>query len=420
MRNPERQKFLSTGRRVSVCTLALAIGFGLAVVAMPAPAQTFTVLHTFTGGQDGAYPEAGLTMDGAGNFYGTSFGGPPSQSMYGTVYKLTHRDSGWVISPLYSFQGGSDGEYPRSKIVFGPDGTLYGVTLGGGVDGTVYNLRPPVTACRSALCPWTETVLHRFMGGSDGAGPQYVTPVFDNTGNLYGTTQGGGSGGGYGVVFEMTPDNGSWTESFPYSFTGGNDGEFPQSGVIRDADGNLYGVASTGYYGEVYQLTPSGSGWVKNTIYTFLGGSDGSDPVGGLVFDGAGNLYGTTSNKGGGGGTVFKLKRQPNGSWVETVLHDFTESGAGPYASLTMDPAGNLYGTTYTGGAYGCGSVFKMAYANDNFTYVPLHDFTCDSDGAYPTSDVSVDANGNLYGTTDNGGSGHGGRGFGVVWEITP
>ena len=132
MRNPERQRFLSTGRRVSVCTLALVIGFGLAIGAIPAPAQTFTVLHTFTGGRDGAYPEAGLTMDGAGNFYGTSFGGPPSQSMYGTVYKLTHRDSGWVVSPLYSFQGGSDGEYPRSKIVFGPDGTLYGVTLEGG------------------------------------------------------------------------------------------------------------------------------------------------------------------------------------------------------------------------------------------------------------------------------------------------
>ena len=290
-----------------VTVAAIVLALLMIVLATQVHAQTFTVLHTFTGQQDGAYPDGGLTMDVAGNFYGTTFGGPPSNDPYGTVYKLSHRGSSWVVSPLYSFQGGSDGQYPRAKPVLGPDGTLYGVTLEGGDEscglgygcGTVYNLRPAASACKSALCPWTETVLHRFTGGADGASPLYVTLIFDAAGNLYGTATSYGSGG-YGVVFEMTPTQGSWTEIPLYSFTNGSDGLAPQSGVIRDAAGNLYGTVPNESNGAVYQLMPSGSGWVKNTIYTFLGGSDGSSPVGGLVADGAGNLYGTTTETYGG------------------------------------------------------------------------------------------------------------------------
>src|SRR5208283_4378573 len=218
--------------------------------------------------------------------------------------------------------------------------------------GTVYNLRPAASACRSALCSWTETVLHRFTGGADGGSPLYVTLIFDAAGNLYGTATSFGSGG-YGVVFEMTPSQGSWTEIPLHSFTNGSDGLAPQSGVIRDAAGNLYGTVPNESNGAVYQLMPSGSGWVKNTLYTFAGGNDGSSPVGGLVADGAGNLYGTTTETYAGGGTVFKLKRQPDGTYLESVLHDFTERGVGSYASLTRDAAGNLYGTTFSDGAYG-------------------------------------------------------------------
>lgn len=419
---------LATDPQSTTATVALTMLLVLAVLATPSvQAQTFTVLHTFTGGQDGAYPDGGLTIDGAGNFYGTTFGGPPSGDPYGTVYKLTHRGPSWVVSPLYSFQGGSDGQYPRAKPVLGPDGTLYGVTLDGGDAGcgegdgcgTVYNLRPAASACKSALCPWTETVLHRFTGSADGASPLYVTLIFDAAGNLYGTATSYGSGGD-GVVFEMTPSQGSWTEVPLYSFTNGSDGLAPQSGVIRDAAGNLYGTVPTEDNGAVYQLMPSGSGWVKNNIYTFAGGNDGSSPAGGLVADGAGNLYGTTTKTYAGGGTVFKLKRQPDGTYVESVLHNFTERGTGSYASLTMDAAGNLYGTTFSDGAYGCGSVFELVYSNDNFTFVSLHDFTCAADGAYPASDVTIDANGNLYGTTGNGGSKNQYEGYGVVWEITP
>ncbi len=392
--------------------------------SVPALAQTFTVIHTFNGAQDGAYPNGGLTIDHAGNFYGTTSGGPGSRDTYGGVFKLIHQGSGWVLNPLYHFQGRSDGKWPRGKPVFGPDGSLYGVTEYGGSTsgdgyGTVYKLQPPLTACHTVLCSWSETVLHRFGDLADGGGPLYVTPIFDAAGNLYGTTIGGGRNSA-GLVFSMTLGQGGWTLNALYSFSNGGDGLAPQSGVIGDADGNLYGTVSDNANGQVYELSPSGSGWVKNTLYRFQGGDDGSRPIGGLVADGAGNLYGTTSESYTGGGTVFKLKKQPNGTWLETVLHQFTQRGIGSFAALTLDAAGNLYGTINSGGLYGCGEVFEMVYNDDLFTYQSLHDFSCDSDGAYPAGDVTIDANGNLWGTTSNGGSGHQYEGDGVIWEITP
>lgn len=392
-------------------------------------AQTFQVLHTFTGGQDGANPYAGLTFK-AGNLYGTTSGGGGNSS--GAVFELMHKASGWVLTPLYSFNfagGGGDGANPEARVIFGLNGTLYGTTLYGGTEypgyGTVFNLRPSATTCRATFCPWTETVLYRFAGSPDGANPLYGDLIFDQAGNIYGSTFGGGrSGGGFpanGTVYELKPSGGGWSESVLYSFAGYPDGSIPDGGVIVDNNsGNLYGTTTYGgslANGTVFQLTPSGSGWAENILSSFQEG--GSTPVGGLIFD-QGNLYGTTSDvRIGTNGSVFELMPS-GGNWVFTLLYRFGNAGdspAGPYSSLTMDAAGNLYGTTYRdGGAGDYGSVFKLTPGNGGWTYTDLHDFTGGSDGAFPVSNVVLDAGGNLYGTASAGGA----YGYGVIWEITP
>jgi uncharacterized repeat protein (TIGR03803 family) len=260
--------------------------------------------------------------------------------------------------------------------------------------------------------------------------------VFDQAGNLYGTTSGGGggncdSGYGCGVVYELAASNGKWTEKVLYPFGGGADGAAPNlAAVIFDKAGNLYGTtylggdlgACYGYgCGVVFQLTPSGSDWTEQVLYTFTGGNDGQKPVGGLIFDGSGNLYGSTSTSGtGDGGTVFELTPS-NDNWVPSFLYSF--QGGGPYASLSMRAAGNLYGTDDGGGAYGDGSIFKLTpNADGTWTYTSLHDFAGGSDGDGPISNVIFDAKGNLYGTAMSGGDLHCGGGFGcgVIWEITP
>jgi uncharacterized repeat protein (TIGR03803 family) len=411
------------------------------IAAGPARAQTLTVLHNFGFGADGAFPFAGLTMDGAGNFYGTTADGGQPVLYYclygcGTVFKLTRAQSGWVLTPVYQFTGGNDGTTPEARVVFGPDGLLYGTTTGSNIFGgtgkaTVFSLRLPAILCTTAVCPGQETVLYRFTGSMDGSGPGWGDLAFDQAGNIYGTTSDGGSYG-HGSVYQLTPSNGSWTETILYSFTGGEDGSQPKSGVILDQAGNLYGTTLYGgadAQGAVFQLTHSGSGWTEKVLHSF--GSSGSGPYGGLIFDQAGKLYGTTQteNMGHGNGTVFMLS--PAGDeWILTTLYSFPSGFSYPYARLTMDAAGNLYGTTsyffgfasYLGGQDREGSVFKLAFSNGSWSYADLHEFTGrNGDGAGPFGGVAVDANGDLYGTTTSGGgvlycSG----GCGTVWEITP
>ncbi len=411
----------------------------LAFTPQPAQGQTYRIIYNFTGGLDGGQPYAGLTMDTAGNLYGTTWiggytgGACANSGGCGTVFNLSNRGSGWALRPLYAFQGSNDGAQPEARVVFGPGGSLYGTTADNYTNngtGTVFNLRPPATACRTALCPWTETVLYGFSGGSDGASPGQGDVVFDRAGNLYGTTVFGGTGGcsygyGCGVVFKLTLSSNGWTEDVLWRFSYGSDGFFPLNGVIFDQAGNLYGVASYGgdlscdFYGyngcgTVFQLTPSGSAWEENVLHTFHV-SGGSFPQGGLLFDPSGNLYGTTSawftND---GGTVFQLTYS-NGYWTFSTLHSFTGS-IGPEASLSMDIAGALYGTTYMDGTYGYGNVFKLTHSGEGWTYTSLYDFRGGSDGGLPVSNVMFDANGNLYGTASGGGA----HGYGVVWEITP
>jgi uncharacterized repeat protein (TIGR03803 family) len=412
-------RFGVTLRKTTV--LAFMIPVLIVVSTESAQTQTYKVLYNFTGSQDGAYPKAGLTMDRGGNLYGTAYQGGSSNR--GTVFNLTRTGSGWIFSTLYSFTGRLDGGAPIARVVFGPDGSLYGTTEFGGFNcgvgcGTVFNLK--VTPCTNTLCPWAETVLYRFSGSSDGANPGYGDLTFDGAAHIFGTTFFGGNNA-QGVVYKLTAQHGNWTESALYRFTGANDGGNPYSSVIFDKAGKLYGSAYAGGthgYGTVFQLKPSGSSWTENTVYAFQSASDGGSPFGGVVFDNAGNLYGATSGGGpGSGGTVYELM-PADGSWTFGVVYSFNGSAylPGPYGSLTMDAAGNLYGTTTKDGAYGAGSVFKLMPSDGGWTETDLYDFASGSEGAVPYGSVLIDASGNLYGTASQGGA----NGYGVIWEITP
>ncbi len=411
-------------------TFLLTLVFGL---SLSSQAQTYTVIHNFSGGADGANPYAGITIDRAGNLESTASEGGLG---YGTVFRLKHSQAGYSFGILYSFTGGSDGAYPYNGVVIGSDGSLYGTTFlhggsgcGGNGCGTVFNLRPPAAFCKAVLCPWMETGLYDFAGGSDGSGPtQGTNLIFDQMGNMYGTTASGGAYG-QGTVYKLTRSGGGWAESVVHEFGAAGDGAQPLHNVIFDTSGNLYGTTSYGgasNNGAVYQLVPSGSGWTENILLSFsTNGSAGGIPYAGLMIDPSGNLYGATSTGGSGGvGTVFELL--PSGdSWTLKVLHSFSVGhgdgyNCGPYGNFAMDAAGNLYGTTYSDGAYGYGSVFKLTPASGQWTYTSVYDFCSGgwpcSDGELPSGDLTVDANGNFYGTASRGGS----DGYGVVWRITP
>jgi uncharacterized repeat protein (TIGR03803 family) len=388
--------------------------------AILAQAQTFTVLHDFTGYAGGSEPTAGLTMAGPGNFYGTTtYGG--SQDA-GTVFNLRRAGSGWILTFLYSFQGGySDGANPDGPVTIGPDGALYGTTYEGGSlrcaigCGIVYKLTPPASFCRSASCPWTETVLY-FFQDTDGAGPAEVKLIFDQAGNLYGTTYYGGTNG-WGTVFELTPSSGKWSETVLYNFGGGEDGFFPWSGVIFDSAGNLYGTTESGGAnagGTVYELSPTGSGWTKSTLLSFDRQSQGDGGVGGVVMDAQGNLYGATISGGPqNGGSVYQLSPS-NGQWNYTLLAALPYAYEGPLDSPTLDAAGNVYLTSRQ--ALGNGAVLEVSPSDGGWQLNVLHAFD-GSDGSWPTGGVILDASGNIYGTTSLGGSS---GNNGVVWEITP
>ncbi len=402
-----------------------------------AQAQTFNVLHRFSG-PDGSRPDAGVVMDSAGNLYGTAFVGG---SGYGTAFVLKRKGSSYVLNLLHTFTGGADGANPLGRVVFGPGGLLYGSASSGGNTacvfqgltgcGTLFTLQPPVTFCKSILCPWTEKVIYSFTGGTDGWQPNDDL-LFDTAGKLYGNASDGGlysNCNGYpgcGVVFEFTKSGNNWNESVLWNFGQGNDGVIPIGGLVFDTSGNLYGETYGGGAngaGMVYQLTPSGSGWAENILYSFTGGTDGSVPWAGPFVDNAGNVYATAHIGGaGGGGTAIKLT--PNGGgWTYSLVNSFTGTFGPEFGRLIMDQAGNLYGTTRNDGAFGFGNVFKLAPTNGGYTYTSLYDFTGQADGAQPKGHLIFDAAGNLYGTAAEGGNltsnCNNGAGCGVVWEIT-
>jgi len=262
-------------------------------------------------------------------------------------------------------------------------------------------------------------VLHEFGGRQDGAGV-WDSLVFDQKGSLYGTTSGGGAGE-YGTVFELAPDkSGNWTETVLYSFRDPfrtNDGGIPFGGVILDSHGNVYGTTQFGGpygHGTVFELTHGAEVWTENILYNFCphsGCQDGGSPWAGLTWDRKGNLYGTA-------GVVFELS-PASGGWHEKVIHRFTKpkDGGGPYAGLILDVAGNLYGTTEGGGAHLYGTVYEVRHTSSGWKEQVLHSFpSFRGDGRTPgVGALIMDGSGAIYGTTAGGGCCGG-----VVFRLTP
>jgi uncharacterized repeat protein (TIGR03803 family) len=413
---------------------------------MGLPTPTFAVLHNFTGGLDGANPWAGLTPDASGNFYGIAAGGGTGsctfygQSGCGTAFRLKHTNGAWTFGPLYSFEGGMDGEFPIRAVTIGSNGSVYAATAGGGEGsctfdsesngcGTVVNLTPLPTFAKTPLTPWLEKLLYRFAGQPDG-GVATTTLIFDHNGNLYGTSDHGGTSND-GAVFELSPSGGgNYTETILYSFLGGTDGSHPLDGLISDSAGNLYGTTVYGGSttacsgngcGTVFELSPNGSGWTEKILYPFQGTSDGENPDSGVVMDTAGNLYGNTFQGGAnGGGTVWELS--PNGSsWTLTTIYTVPTAHGEAVGRVTRDSSGNLYQLLQAGGAFNDGQVFELSPSNGSWIYTDLYDFTGGTDGSEPLGSVVLDSSGNMYGTAWGGGA-HpcgGGYGCGVVWELT-
>jgi uncharacterized repeat protein (TIGR03803 family) len=401
-------------------------GYGCGVVYKLDATGHETVLYSFKGGADGVGP-GGVIRDSAGNLYGTTGSGGTGNA--GVVYKL---DKTGHETVLYSFSSQTNGEYP-SAVIRDAAGNLYGTAQCGGTSGSgmVYNLGPSgnltvlyngeyssagvIRDSADNLYGTTqyggtaglgvvykldpagnETVLYSFSGGADGGNPE-AGVIRDPAGNFYGTTTIGGTAG-VGVVYELDP---AGHETVLYSFTGGADGKNPDAGVIRDSAGNLYGTTHNGGTadaGVVYTLDPAGQ---ETVLYSFSGGADGGNPDAGVIRDSAGNLYGTTDSGGEAGeGVVYKL--DPSGH--ETVLYSFTGLGGAVRieGGVIRDSAGNLYGTTWAGGPYNAGVIFKLDPAGN---YTVLYAFSDAWDGGYPHGGVVRDSAGNLYGTAVNGGA---------------
>ncbi|HUK43422.1 MAG TPA: choice-of-anchor tandem repeat GloVer-containing protein [Candidatus Bathyarchaeia archaeon] len=402
------------------------------------PPQCFTsqgnlqIIHSFTEQQAGPTGPSGVTIDKTGNLYGTTFSGGDNGA--GFAFKLD-RFADWVLDPLFSFLGGNSGGSPFGAIV-GPNGSLYGGAEGGiqncGTGGSqycglVYNLTPQPTACLTALCSWTENVPYRFISDIDGTGAINVSGS-DQGGNLYGTTSTGGALGD-GTVFELTPSGGGWTKTTLYNFTGGDDGGTP-SQVLVGNDGNLYGLASGGIFGAgvVFELMPAGGQWTESVLHAFSGQEgDGTDP-GSLVQDSAGNLYGIVSLCCSPSAAIFVLEKTSSGfSFSEHIVgHSCMPAnlspGALPYEflnNLTIDAAGELYGTGYGGFGFGSQScfynyVFKASNDSGGWHYQDL-DFLLDTYFQAGGS-LALDTSGNLYGTTNDCGT----NSVGTVWQVSP
>src|ERR1700723_2319740 len=389
--------------------LALATLFALGAVAVPqASAQSFSVIHNFTGGGDGANPLGGFFIAGE-ELYGTASSG--GSSGVGVVFRLSTSGGETV---LHEFSGGTDGANPQGSLVMDKAGNFYGTTNIGGVSnaGTVFKVT------RKGV----ETVLYSFTGKPDGANP-VAGLAMDKAGNLYGTTTAGGSSGN-GAVFKLAVPQGTggaWGGEVLYSFAAGTDGNTRIAGVTFDAPANLYGTTSAGGTdgdGTVFELTPSTPSWTENILHNFLLGSDGGVPYAGLVLEGE-TFYGATTEGGeggqNGGGTIFKLTKR-NGAWAFSEFYGLSGWGiAGSYRNLLM-VGSKIYATTHCDGQNKAGTVYELSLSSGSWNYTPLYVFTGGGDGLYSISSRVADNKGNLYGVTLYGG----GNGSGVAVKVTP
>lgn len=415
---------MKTPRFNSIATVFLVLS-SLLYASVAAAVSNYKILHSFGAGSDGNTPFAGVTLDNKGNLYGTASegGGLSGCSGYGCgiVYQLMpNQDGTWTENVLHTFiqqEGGNS----YSTIAIDGHGNLYGTNLYYGQGcGTVFQLVP------GAGGKWTENTLHSFTCGNDGFMSYGVT--FDKSGHLYGAAY---AGGPYddGVVFSLSPQTAfSWFEIVLHAFAGGSgDGNSPAGNLIFDASGAIFGTTYEGgprFSGIVFKLSRGGgANWTENVLYSFKGeafggGSDGANPVAGVVMDSDGNLYGTTDYGGPAAvGTVFKLAPNGDGTYTESVLYAFKDGqdGGHPYGGVILDSRGNLYGTTQ--GHSSLGTVYKLTPgAGGQWTETILHEFQGGSDGAIPYGGLVMDSNGNLYGTTAFAGQ----YGGGVVFEVTP
>lgn len=433
--------------RISLAVLSLTLCF---LLPLPmARAQNFRVIHTFTGTGDGASPYAGVTVDSAGNLYGTTeyggfFGSDCAPLGCGTIFRLEHGAGGWIQTALYAFKDEGDGRSPQSRVVFGPDGALYGVTSQANYNhpATIFRLAPAPSLCTAVVCPWKLTVLQTVGGGSCAGLFDVICTMgdltFDRQGNIYGTLVSSGQWG-FGSVYELVHASNGWTMSTLYSFPipewYAPDAYWPYAGVTFDSQGNLWGASLVGGGdgqdnagpGGVFKLTYANGEWTEQ----FAEYSGAANALGGLITDQQGNLYGATFAGGSGlcvtpyndladgCGIVYKINSLMQFSSLYNFQTDDNWSNdGGPMAALSMDDAGDLYGTA-SGDSDTYGAVFSLSAGG--WAYTSLHDFTGGSDGATPVSTVSFDSQGNMFGTASTGGEScaQTPRGCGVVWEIS-
>lgn len=405
-----------SGKCIPLFGVALAM---LMPVQSAGAAEGFRVVHRFQGSpNDGDTPEAGLVVDKYGTLYGTTVSGGIQNN--GIVFSLTREG---IETILYMFKGGSDGGNPESTLVRDKAGNLYGTTAAGGnlncypyaSCGTVFRIAPD----------GTETVLYAFNAGDDGVAPEGAL-IEDRRGNFYGTTLAGGKHD-FGTVFKLKADG---SETILHAFKGGHDGAYPTGGVIMDKAGNLYGTTqgveakNCRDCGTVFKLAPDGT---ETVLWAFTGGSDGATPYAGVLMDSAGNLYGTTFHGGSvtggdcgttGCGVVFKLDTRGN----ESVLYTFCAAdngcadGAQPEGGLIQDIAGNFYGTTVAGGTGRgeIGTIFRLA---PNGSETVLHSFNAKRDGIWPVTSLVLDKH-HLYGAALEGGD-HSARLNGLIFRAS-
>jgi uncharacterized repeat protein (TIGR03803 family) len=422
---------------LSIAALALTL-------TTSADASTYKVIYTFQGGNDGDQPDAAMIADSAGNLYGTTeFGG---SQRYGVVFKLAPGAGGtWTESVLYSFSDGTDGGQPLAGVVMDSAGNLYGTTESGGnascvafygYCGVVYELSP------NSNGTWTETVLVDFTD-ANGLLPAGGLTI-DSAGNLYGTTAYGGQYG-YGTVFELSNNNGTWTQTILHNFDL-KDGFQPNSTLIFDSAGNLYGTTGLGGRstsvcydgcGTVFKLTPQGGGaWSFQMVHNF-NGTNGASPSG-VIFDPLGNLFGATFYGGSGDctglgasgcGLVYELSPGTGGAWQGKSVKGFPGNFVVTPQPVVLDSAGNLYGTSEYGGNFscdtntGCGTIYQLSLATGGgWTLNRLYEFEAGKNGSFPYAGLTIDNSGNIYGTTGSGGDAKCGAtgGCGVVFQITP
>jgi uncharacterized repeat protein (TIGR03803 family) len=375
-----------------------------------------TAVYSFAGGNDGGFPQGGLVANSKGEMFGVTTSDGSGHN--GVIFKVGRNHGAWTEAPLYTFTGGADGGVPQAGLVIDSSGNLYGTTYQGGSGyGVVFELSPGKKKTGDYKVLWT------FSGGNDGGAPSGKLSL-DSNGNLYGTATQGGTGV-VGTVFELSPSkNGKvWSESVLYNFTGNNDGGEPMGNVLLGNDGNLYGTTA-GYgqynYGVVYKLTPSNGTWSQTVLHAFKGSTDGEVPRDGLIQDGSGTLYGTTAGFDNAYGNVFSLATDGSNY---AVLYNIPAcqgcfTGNGPWQTVTTDAAGALYGTTLADGENNLGEVFKLTPAQNNqWTATVLYTFQGGAQSQYAYSTVLIGKHGKLYGTSQ-GSAGESGFFPGNIWQI--